>query len=87
MEGRSSPDRRPAVAPPPAAMSRGLQELTFLVPDGFILVETRATPGAAAGWLLVERRGVLGQAWAQSWPIRSRRLLRLRNPPGATCPC
>jgi len=55
-------------------------ELKWAVPDGHVLVsfgvdlaESRAMPG---NWEVVDRADVQGKAWARSYPIRTRQLLR-----------
>ena len=56
-------------------------ELALTVPEGHVLVSFAVDPAASrsmpGGWEIVDRADVQGRAWALSYPIGSRRLLRL----------
>jgi len=58
--------------------SRLPQRLSYKVPRGHLLINTRdrpATAGAGEGLVFVSRQEVVGRAWARLYPIRERRLL------------
>ena len=60
-----------------AGSPRGLQ---LTIPDGHVLVAFGADPrrgqAVPGGWEIVDRADVRGRAWARSYPIWDRRLLR-----------
>jgi len=77
--GRLAVDGRP-VTGSPFRVAGSPAELRLTVPDGHVLVsfgvdpaEDRARPG---GWEIVDRADVRGRAWARSYPVWSRMLLR-----------
>jgi hypothetical protein len=72
-------DGRPLPTPPVWPFLANLDDLVLTVPAGHVLVVPAAPAPArrtAESPLLVRRSDVLGRAWAQSYPIRARRLLR-----------
>jgi hypothetical protein len=50
------------------------------IPEGHALVAFGADPqrgkGVPGGWEIIDQRDIRGRAWARSYPIRDRRLLR-----------
>ncbi len=69
-----------AIAASPFRVAGSPSELQWKVPEGHVLVsfgvdlpDDRAMPG---GWEVVDRSDVQGRAWARSYPIWSRQLLR-----------
>jgi hypothetical protein len=64
----------------PIPQTEALAELKLTVPEGHVLVvyplNPRQTGGPTDGWEIVERKEIRGRAWARSYPIWDRGLLR-----------
>ena len=58
--------------------------LRMTIPEGHLLVtfgaEPRSGKGVPGGWEIVAQDDVRGRAWARSYPLRDRRLLRRASP-------
>ncbi len=54
------------------------QQLTFVVPEGHVLVDSDALSdrGSSKGLVLVPREQIAGRAWARMYPLWERQLLR-----------
>jgi hypothetical protein len=58
--------------------------LSMTIPDGYALVAFGADPergkGVPGGWEIIDQSEIRGRAWARSYPIRDRKLLRRASP-------
>lgn len=57
-----------------------VSEYALAIPAGQVLIACEATNRGASDMVLVDRELVVGRAWAQHWPIWSRRFLRTEQP-------
>lgn len=57
-----------------------VSEYTLSIPTGQVLIACEALDRAAPELMLLDRDMVVGRAWAQNWPIWSRRFLRSEQP-------
>ena len=64
----------------PFGLSGSPAGLRMTVPEGYALVAFGGDPhrgkGVPGGWEIIDQRDIRGRAWARSYPIRDRKLLR-----------